>query len=71
MELHNDLGTRQVIDVIKEFPEIGAILDRYEIGCIKCGIGTCQLKDVVAVHFLGDATEARIEKEINTYLESR
>ena len=70
MKLHNDLGTRQIIDVIKEFPEIGAILDRYEIGCIQCGIGTCLLKDVVAVHFLGDETEARIEKEINAYLES-
>jgi len=71
MKLHNDLGTRQIVDVIKEFPEIGSILDSYEIGCINCRIGTCLLKDVVAVHFLGDATEARIEKEINTYLESR
>ena len=70
MKLPNDLGTRQIIDVIKEFPEIGAILDRYEIGCAKCGLGTCLLKDVVAVHFLGDATEGCIEKEINTYLES-
>jgi len=69
MELNNDIGSRQIIDAIKDYPEIGAILDKYEIGCIKCGVGTCLLKDVVSIHFLGETTEARIEKEINTYLE--
>ncbi len=67
MQLDNGVGSRQVIDVIKDLPGIGAILDRYEIGCIKCTVGTCLLKDVVAVHFLGSGVEARIEKEINTY----
>jgi len=70
MELHNDLGSRQIVDAIKDYPEIGAILDKYEIGCIKCGVGTCLLKDVVSIHFLGAAAEARIEKEINSYLET-
>jgi len=69
MELNNDIGSRQIIDAIKDYPEIGAILDKYEIGCIKCGVGTCLLKDVVSIHFLGETTEARIEKEINTDLE--
>ncbi len=70
MELYNDMGNSQIVDAIKDYPEIGVILDRYEIGCIKCGVGTCLLKDVVSIHFLGEATEARIEKEINIHLKN-
>ena len=68
MKLRNGLGNREIIKVINEHPKIGEILARYEIGCIECSIGTCLLKDVVAVHFLGDETEAKIEKEINAYI---
>ena len=70
MKLHNDLGNREIKEIIEEHPQIGEILDNYEIGCIKCSIGTCFLKDVVMVHVLGDDIEAMIEKEINSYLES-
>ena len=69
MELLNDLGNRNIKEAIEEYPKIGEILDKYEIGCIKCSVGTCLLKEVVAVHFLGDETEAQIEKEINSYLQ--
>lgn len=70
MELQNDMGNQPIKEVIEAHPAIGRILDSYEIGCIKCSIGTCFLKDVVAVHVLGDEIEALIEKEINAYLES-
>jgi hypothetical protein len=69
MELLNNLGDRNIKEAIEEYPKIGEILDKYEIGCIKCSVGTCLLKEVVAVHFLGDETEAQIEKEINTHLQ--
>ena len=69
MKLHNDLGNQPIKEVIEAHPKIGEILQKYEIGCLECSIGTCFLKDVVAVHVLGDATEAVIEKEINEYLE--
>lgn len=69
MQLHNDLGSRNIKAVIEEYPKIGKILDRHEIGCTACSIGTCLLRDVVTVHYLGDEIEARIEREINTYLE--
>ena len=69
MKLHNDLGNREIKEVIEAHPKIGEILDNYEIGCIKCSIGTCLLKDVVAVHVLGDDIEAMIEKDINEYLD--
>lgn len=70
MKLLHNVGNKQIIEVIKGYPAIGELLDKYEIGCINCSIGTCLLKDVVSVHFLGDETEARVEKEINDYLES-
>ena len=70
MELLNNLGDRNIKEVIEEYPKIGEILDKYEIGCIKCSVGTCLLKDVVSVHFLGDETEAQIEQEINSYMET-
>jgi len=69
MQLHNDLGNQPIKEVIEAHPKIGDILNKYEIGCLECSIGTCFLKDVVAVHVLGDAIEAMIEKEINEYLE--
>ena len=69
MKLNNDMGERPIKEVIEAHPHIGEILNRYEIGCLECSIGTCFLKDVVAVHVLGDAVEALIEKEINEYLD--
>jgi hypothetical protein len=68
MKLDNDMGNRPIKEVIEAHPRIGQILDKYEIGCLECSIGTCFLKDVVTVHVLGDAIEAMIEKEINEYL---
>jgi len=70
MKLHNDLGNQPIKEVIEAHPRIGEILNKYEIGCLACSIGTCLLKDVVAVHVLGDAIEATIEKAINDYLDS-
>ena len=70
MKLLNDLGNQPIKEVIESHPRIGEILNKFEIGCLECSIGTCLLKDVVAVHVLGEAIEAMIEKEINAYLES-
>lgn len=68
MELLDGIGERPIKEVIDEHPKIGEILDKYEIGCIECTIGTCQFKEVVNVHFLGDEVEKQIEKEVNEYL---
>jgi hypothetical protein len=69
MKLLRDIGSRNIKDVIQAHPRIGEILDRHEIGCTKCSVGTCLLQDVVTVHFLGEDAEQRIEQEINSYLE--
>ncbi len=70
MKLIKDIGSKNIIEVIKMYPKIGEILDRHEIGCTKCTVGTCLLQDVVTVHFLGDNVEKQIEQEINDYLEN-
>ncbi len=71
MNLKNDLGNEQIQNVLKEHPRIGEILENYDIGCVTCGVGICLLKDVVSIHALGEEAEAKIEDEINSYLEER
>jgi len=70
MELQGGLEQRNIKEAIAAYPGIGEILEKHAIGCTKCSIGTCLLKDVVAVHFLGAEIEAGIVKEINAYLDS-
>jgi len=53
------------------YPEIGEILNRYEIGCVTCKVGICLLKDVVAIHGLSKEDETNIELEINNHLVSK
>jgi hypothetical protein len=68
MELKNDLGNKAIQDVIAGDPEIGEILNRYDIGCVTCKVGICLLKDVVSIHGLSKEDEASIQTEINGYL---
>jgi hypothetical protein len=68
MHLPNGIGEQPINQAIQSYPGIGVILQKYDIGCVTCGVGICLVKDVVAIHALGDAVEARIEAEITTYL---
>lgn len=70
MELHQDIGSQAIQDVLKVHPQIGSILDKFDIGCVSCRVGICLLKDVVMIHALGEQVEAQIEQEINDYLTS-
>jgi hypothetical protein len=69
MKLSNNIGDEAIQDVVKGHPRIGDILNDFEIGCVDCSVGICLLKDVVAIHALGDEIESKIEKQINDYLE--
>lgn len=71
MNLKHDIGSQAIQDVLKAHPRIGEILSAYDIACVTCGVGICLLKDVVAIHALGEEAETRIEKEINDYLDGR
>lgn len=70
MNLNNGIGDQAINKTIEEHPVIGEILQKYDIGCVTCGVGICLVKDVVSIHALGDEIEAKIEQEINTYLET-
>jgi len=68
MEFKNGLGDKAIQEVIQTYPEIGEILNRFEIGCVTCKVGICLLKDVVAIHGLSKEDEAEIELQINNHL---
>lgn len=69
MNLPEGIGDEAINKVIAEHPAIGKILQKYEIGCVTCGVGICLVKDVVTIHALGSEVEAHIEAEIKMYLE--
>jgi len=71
MNFNNQLGDRAIQDVMTIYPEIGEILARYDIGCVTCKVGICLLKDVVSIHGLTNEDEAKIEQEINDYLQTK
>ncbi|MBU5636572.1 hypothetical protein KOM00_07460 [Geomonas sp. Red69] len=71
MEFKNGLGDTAIQNVIANHPEIGEILNRYEIGCVTCKVGICLLKDVVSIHGLTPEQETAVEKEINDYLDAK
>lgn len=71
MNFTSGLGDKAIQDVISQYPEIGDILARYDIGCVTCKVGICLLKDVVSIHGLSKEDEEKIESEINTYLSTK
>lgn len=70
MNLPNHIGDQPINETIERHPQIGAILQKYDIGCVTCGVGICLVKDVVAIHALGDVIEAQIQADIIAYLAS-
>ena len=68
MNLPQGLGDQPINQTIEQHPRIGEILNKYEIGCVTCGVGICLVKDVVAIHALGAEAESLIEQEITAYL---
>ncbi|MHB9026152.1 MAG: hemerythrin domain-containing protein [Armatimonadota bacterium] len=43
---------RNIKDLLTEHPALGDVLNDYNIGCVTCSVGTCQLKDIVKFHYL-------------------
>jgi hypothetical protein len=71
MNLPAEIGAQAINKVIEQHPQIGEILNRYEIGCVSCGVGICLVKDVVGIHALGAEIESKIEQEILAYLKNK
>jgi hemerythrin-like domain-containing protein len=57
MERYMNSGIK---DVIREFPEVGTILDSFGIGCVNCSVGTCLMKDIIGIHNLSRKQEAEL-----------
>lgn len=68
MNLSEGIGDQPINKTIEQHPFIGEVLEKYDIACTTCGVGICLVKDVVSIHALGDEIEAKIEQEINDYL---
>ncbi len=52
-------------DVIRQFPEVGDILNDYNIGCVPCTVGTCLLKDIIDVHNISPDEERKLMDRIS------
>ena len=61
MEKYLNKGIKEVIT---EFPEVGHLLDEFNIGCAPCSVGTCLLKDIVEIHNLSVDEEQQLMKGI-------
>jgi hypothetical protein len=70
MKLKHNIGQQAIQDVLNNHPHIGKILQEFDIGCVGCGVGICQLQDVVSIHALGSELEEQIETRINGYLDA-
>jgi hemerythrin-like domain-containing protein len=55
---------KNIKDIINQYPEIGKILNEYDIACVSCNVGTCLLKDVVEVHNLTYEAEHELMKRM-------
>lgn len=51
-------------EVITAFPGVGKILEEYNIGCVPCSLGSCLLKDIVAIHNLSEEQQAELMHRI-------
>lgn len=71
MNLPHEIGEQPINKTIEIHPQIGEILQKYDIGCVGCGVGICLVKDVVSIHALGDEAETQIEQEIKDYLANK
>ena len=61
MDEHMQMGVKSLIEAV---PEVGRVLERYGIGCVPCAIGTCQLQEVVKIHFLPAEDEREMLSQI-------
>ncbi|MEW6025806.1 MAG: hemerythrin domain-containing protein [Planctomycetota bacterium] len=52
-------------ELIVEFPKTGDVLQRYNIGCVTCSVGTCLLKDIVGIHNLSPDDEESLMDELS------
>ncbi|MFH1514660.1 MAG: hemerythrin domain-containing protein [bacterium] len=55
-------------DIIDQHSKVGDILIGYGIDCAGCSVGTCMLKEIVAIHALPENLERDMMEQINAVL---
>ena len=55
---------KNIKDIITRFPEVGKILEKYNIGCTSCSVGSCLFKDIIEIHNLHPEVEVELMYEI-------
>ena len=41
---------RNIKELIDEYPDIGNVLEEYDIVCTNCNVGSCLLRDIIEIH---------------------
>src|SRR3989338_9359947 len=59
---------RNIKDLITQYPKVGKILERYDIGCTSCSLGSCLFKDIIEIHNLVPDVEVELMYEIEKEL---
>ncbi|MBY9008325.1 MAG: hypothetical protein KGD74_00505 [Candidatus Lokiarchaeota archaeon] len=44
-------------DLLMQFPKIEELLDEIKINCAECSGGTCELRDIIEIHHIGEHDE--------------
>ena len=47
-------------EIIGKHPPVGALLEKFGIGCVPCSVGTCLLADIVEIHNLSPEDEGAL-----------
>ncbi|OGX60590.1 MAG: hypothetical protein A2471_03330 [Omnitrophica WOR_2 bacterium RIFOXYC2_FULL_45_15] len=59
---------KNIKDLITQYPQVGKILERYNIGCTTCSLGSCLFKDIIEIHNLAPDVEVELMYEIEKEL---
>ena len=59
---------KNIKDLITQYPQVGKILERYNIGCTTCSLGSCLFKDIIEIHNLVPDVEVELMYEIEKEL---
>ncbi len=68
MKTLEGLLNSEIKDVIAYHPEAGTVLADHGVGCVTCQVGTCLLKDIVAIHGLSADEERAVMAGIEAVL---
>ncbi|HYH03265.1 MAG TPA: hemerythrin domain-containing protein, partial [Bacillota bacterium] len=66
MEKQLNRGIKEIID---EYPAVGRLLDDFGVGCVTCSVGTCMLKDIIAIHSLPKEQEMELMQGIEAIID--